>query len=808
MAGERTFVVKFISDIAGATKGIKKVGDDLGGMGSRLTSILPSFTAMAVAGTAAFGAVAAGSLKLVNMASNLEESQSKVNVVFGEAAGVVNEFAATSAQAFGITKQAALEATGTFGNLLQAFGTGKVQAAEMSTTLIGLAADLASFNNTSIEDAIQALRSGLSGETEPLKRFGVTINDARLKQEAMTLGLYDGKGALDINAKTQAAYALILKDTGLAQGDFARTSDGFANQMRILKASLSDAATELGVVLLPYFKQFIIYVNQNIIPGVLMFARTIGNEGLVPALAVAAAAMGDFGISAINTLENMYLGLLQFTAGVAKTVRILADGIALGAAVSKNPLLAAQALAAAIAASNIQKAAESALDGAGAMFDRFRIKVGNAAIALNAFKNINPVVEKVGEFEKVVKKVVPAMTEAEKAAAALAAGLGDGTGSKGGVTKTVKKAIDKLKEYTDALKSSNSAQKSFNAAQKASIKAGKSLTEANTNLATAQDALDKAVAGYGADSPEAKKAAQDLAAAQRDLERSNYNVEQSLFSVADAEENLAKVRSSSGADPTKIREAEIDLAKAKAQVEQSTFGVLEAEAELKKLRADKGTSAVDLRKAELDLANSKFAVEESVFAVKTAQDKLNDSLTIKGSTPQEIREAEIRLAEAKLSVADATDSQDDATKTLTTSQGLLNDAIFGASVNSAIYKELSDALTDAKDKQADATDAVAEAIEREAEALDKYREAIRLAGEVAAKYPVVVANNPMAGIVDTIPATVTGNSTGYNPNGSPIVVTVNAGLITDKDTIALEISDLLTEFARKNGGNALRGISF
>ena len=295
MAGERTFVVKFISDVAGALRGIKRVGDDVGGMGSRIASVLPSFKTMAIAGTAAFGAVAASSLKLVTMASSLEESQSKVNVVFGDSAGVVNEFAATSAQAFGITKQAALEATGTFGNLLQAFGTGKGQAAEMSTTLIGLAADLASFNNTGIEDAIQALRSGLSGETEPLKRFGVAINDVRLKQEAVTLGLYDGKGALDINAKTQAAYALILKDTSLAQGDFARTSDGFANQMRILKASLSDAATELGTILLPYFKQFVIYVNQNIIPGVLMFAKTLGKEGLGNALAVAAAAMGDFG---------------------------------------------------------------------------------------------------------------------------------------------------------------------------------------------------------------------------------------------------------------------------------------------------------------------------------------------------------------------------------------------------------------------------------------------------------------------------------------------------------------------------------
>ena len=715
MAGERTFVVKFISDVAGALRGIKRVGDDVGGMGSRIASVLPSFKTMAIAGTAAFGAVAASSLKLVTMASSLEESQSKVNVVFGEAAGVVNKFADTSAQAFGITKQAALEATGTFGNLLQAFGTGKGQAAEMSTTLIGLAADLASFNNTGIEDAIQALRSGLSGETEPLKRFGVALNDVRLKQEATTLGLYDGKGALDINAKTQAAYALILKDTGLAQGDFARTSDGFANQMRILKASLSDAATELGVVLLPYFKQFIIYVNQNIIPGVLMFAKTIGKEGLVPALAVAAAAMGDFGIAAINTLENMYVGLLQFTAGVAKTVRILADGIALGAAVGKNPLLAAQALAAAIAASNIQEAAEDAMEGAGAMFDRFRVRVGNAALALNAFKNINPVVDsfdKVGN--KVLKVVVPAMTDAEKAAAALAAGLGSGTGA-GGVAKAVKTATEKLKIYTDALKSSNSAQKSFTQAQKASVKAGQSLTQANQGVTDAQAALDQAVAGFGADSPQARKAAFELTQAQRGLERAGYNVEGSLFAIKDAEEALKKVR----ADPE--------------------------------------------------------------------------------STPQAIREAEIALAEAKLSSADAIDQQTEATNGLTTATGLLNEAIFGASAGSEIFKTLSDALTDAKQKQADATDAVAEAIERETEALDNYREAIKKVGETQLLYPKVIAANPMAGVAAAIPATVTGNSTGFNANGSPINVTVNAGMISDEATLVSDLNDMFTEFARRNG---------
>ena len=714
MAGERTFVVKFISDVQGALKGIKRVGDDLGGMGSKLTSILPSFKTVAIAGTAAFGAIAASSFKLVSMASNLEESQSKVNVVFGASAGVVNEFAATSAQAFGITKQAALEATGTFGNLLQAFGTGKGQAAEMSTTLIGLAADLASFNNTGIEDAIQALRSGLSGETEPLKRFGVAINDVRLKEEARTLGLYDGKGALDINAKTQAAYALILKDTSLAQGDFERTSGGFANQMRILKASLSDAATELGTVLLPYFKTFVTFVNDNIVPGVLAFAQTIGEKGLVPALEAGVAAMGQFGITTVNVLEGSYVALLNFTHDLAKTVRILADAAALGFGLQGNIVGAGKSLAVAVAMSKVQDATNEALSGAGAMFDGFRAKVYAAQLQLAQMgkppKDVSDSLDRMGQATRSATYSVTQFVPVVKA-------LGTGTG---GAAKNVKDATQKLKEYTDALKSSNSASKAFTQAQKASVKAGKSLTEANTNLLDAQTALDQAVAGFGADSPQAKKAALELAQAQRGLERAGYNVEGSLFAIKDAEEALKKARS----DPE--------------------------------------------------------------------------------STPQSIREAEIALAEAKLSSADAIDAQTEATTGLTKATGLLNDAIFGASVGSEIFKELSDALTEAKQKQADATDAVAEAIERETEALDKYKEAIREAGEIANKYPKVVAANPMAGAAATIPATVTGNSTGFkaNPDGGGMVINVSAGVVASPDQTAEVIAELLARRGRLNGGKA------
>jgi hypothetical protein len=135
----------------------------------------------------------------------------------------------------------------------------------MSMTLTELASDLASFNNTSVQEAIEALRSGLSGETEPLKRYGVALTDARLKQEALGLGLIsDVKKPLDAAAKSQAAYSLIMKDTALAQGDFARTSDSYANSMRTLQATVTDAAAKIGGAILPMLAKIVKGVADGI----------------------------------------------------------------------------------------------------------------------------------------------------------------------------------------------------------------------------------------------------------------------------------------------------------------------------------------------------------------------------------------------------------------------------------------------------------------------------------------------------------------------------------------------------------------
>lgn len=241
-----------------AIRTFEKVGQaadkNLGKADARLDKFAAGATKVG-AGMLAFAGVGASALvSLGNGAADLAESQSKVGVVFGESAADIEKWAGDSAQAFGQSKKQALEAAGTYGNLFQAFGLGQKQSAEMSKSLVQLAGDLASFNNTSVEDALQALQSGISGETEPLKRYGVALNDVRLKAKAMELGIYSGTGTLSVAAKAQAAYALILDDTALAQGDFARTSDGLVNQQRIFNAELQNLKDDIGTGLLPMMK--------------------------------------------------------------------------------------------------------------------------------------------------------------------------------------------------------------------------------------------------------------------------------------------------------------------------------------------------------------------------------------------------------------------------------------------------------------------------------------------------------------------------------------------------------------------------
>ena len=215
----------------------------LQGTGSKAMFLLQKAVLPAAAAIGTFTSVIAPAIRA---ASDFQEATSKVNVVFGRASKSVKDFANDAARNLGQSKQSVLDAAGTFGTFGKAAGLAGEDLSGFTTDFVTLSTDLASFNNTSPEEAVMAIGAALRGESEPLRRYGVLLNDAVLKQEAMTLGIYKGKGALTSQQKVLAAQSAIYKQTTDAQGDFMRTSDGLANSTRTLKAVMDDAKVAIG----------------------------------------------------------------------------------------------------------------------------------------------------------------------------------------------------------------------------------------------------------------------------------------------------------------------------------------------------------------------------------------------------------------------------------------------------------------------------------------------------------------------------------------------------------------------------------
>ena len=225
---------------------------------------------MAVPAALAFGAIVTGGYKAAQAASDFNETVSKSGIIFGEASTEIKAFADTAAEALGLSKQAALDAAATMGTFGKSAGLAGADLSNFSIEMVKLSGDLASFHNANPADVALALGAALRGEAEPIRKFGVLLNDAAVKAQAMKMGLYDGTGALDAQAKVLATQQIILQQTSDAQGDFARTSEGAANQQRILKAQVDNAKISIGQAFLP--------ILEAVLPVLVTFATAIGNN--------------------------------------------------------------------------------------------------------------------------------------------------------------------------------------------------------------------------------------------------------------------------------------------------------------------------------------------------------------------------------------------------------------------------------------------------------------------------------------------------------------------------------------------------
>lgn len=271
-------IIEIGAETAGAIKGIAGVQQALKSNLSGAEKFSAGVKGAFLPAVGVLGGLGAAAFAASQKAADLAETQSKVGVIFGDSAGKLDAWAKAAPTALGQTQQAALDAASQFATMGQAAGLSGDDLVSFSTQLTTLGSDLASFNNTSPEEAVAALGAALRGESEPLRKYGVMLNDATLKAEATKLGIYDGNGALTDQQKILAAQSAIMAKTKNAQGDFARTADGAANKQRILTATMEQTTTELGNVFLP--------ILQTVTNALAAFAGWVrDNQPLVLALA-------------------------------------------------------------------------------------------------------------------------------------------------------------------------------------------------------------------------------------------------------------------------------------------------------------------------------------------------------------------------------------------------------------------------------------------------------------------------------------------------------------------------------------------
>ena len=435
-------------------KGLNAAQKAIGGLGGPAGKLGNILKASVVPGLiAAAGSVLVftkGLLPAIQAASDLQENTTKISVIFGDAGKAVTDFAKTAAREIGQSQNQVLAAAGTFGTFGKAAGLAGNQLATFTTDFVSLSADLASFNNSTPDEAINAIGSALRGEAEPLRKFGVLLNDATLKAAAMELGIYKGSGALTAQQKILAAQKVIYEQTGDAQGDFERTSDGLANQQRILSAQFENVKIKIGEALLPAFQKLITFLNEKVLPAVDRVVTAFGEQGLGQALRQAVAETGSAGKGLVSAFKFIAVNAARMANVVYKAVQIL---------IAQFQLVTGQPLA---AIKTMGKAFDTFID-VGAIEKSFstfsyQVRVLTGAVA-SQNQTILDAEERYDSFGNKVKKVV---TELEE--------LADDTKGKG----AIQKVSEAVKEAAKALEN----------------EMGDALDGAKDRLKKAQDAFD------------------------------------------------------------------------------------------------------------------------------------------------------------------------------------------------------------------------------------------------------------------------------------------------------------------------------
>ena len=229
---------------SGITSAFKQIGNSSSGL-TKAQFSLGNLLKTAVGFRLGYGLLNFGK-QAFELGSDITEVENVVNVAFGNMASQAYEFASTAKEQFGLSELAALNYAGTMKAVLNSSGVAQDAAAEMSTSLAGLAGDLASFYNISQDVAWDKIMSGMAGEVEPLRRLGINLSVANLEAYALSQGITESYQSMTQAEQVMLRYNYLMAQTAQQQGDFARTSGSFANQLRLLTLNFQQLAATIG----------------------------------------------------------------------------------------------------------------------------------------------------------------------------------------------------------------------------------------------------------------------------------------------------------------------------------------------------------------------------------------------------------------------------------------------------------------------------------------------------------------------------------------------------------------------------------
>lgn len=536
MAGSRTFVVRFISDTDKALDGFKKLNNGLAGIGGQGTIVGRSFkdmftgAAVATAGVSAAVVGVAGALyKATQAAAEDQKSQALLARQLQETVGASDGLIASTERLISqqqlLTGVSDTELREALATLVR--GTGDAQK---SMTLLATATDISAATGKDLASVSIALSKAANGQFTALTRLGIPIDE---------------------NTKKSKDFNAVLRTLNDQFGGAAKTAAStFEGQLRILQGQFGEIVETVGAALLPYLQRFSTFLVNDVAPAVQRITTVLGDKGLIAAFQQLVYESGAGGPKVIGAFRAITLGIAEFANvaarafNIAKAQFLILRGDVVGAV---------KAFSAATKEFIDTDALRSAFDSLAVGINHYKRELTTADRAEREFNATGKATEET---------------------------FGEGGGAKKGVAGTVKTAAEKLKMLTDAIDKTTSASKRLKSAGEGVVESQKSLADATAEREKAQAAFNQAVAGFGADSQQAKDAQRALDAAQRGVARSGFRVEQAVFAVKDAEKELAEVRKDPESTPQAIREAEIRLAEAKLAVVDATDAQYEATKDL------------------------------------------------------------------------------------------------------------------------------------------------------------------------------------------------------------------------------------